>query len=74
MTKDYIVRMTNKKDTYEVHKFDGGDIPEITYVVLKDHHSKWKCNCPSGMYRGYCKHKDMVKKHRKTGKALFDVE
>ena len=74
----YIVRSTNQKDVYEVHKFDGGDIPVMTYTLIVDHHGRYKCNCPSGANRGgWCvKHNKMVKEYRKLerqGRTLGNI-
>jgi len=66
MTKDYVIRLTAMGNAYEIHKFDGGDMPEVTYTVSRDHSGKLKCNCPSGKYRGYCKHTSMVSEFRKS--------
>lgn len=62
---EYLVQPTKLFNVYNVHKLiDGGDIPETTYTVKWDGR-KPKCNCPSGVFRGYCKHVDYVRKYRK---------
>lgn len=75
MVYDYVVRSTDQKDVYEVHKFDGGDAPVVTYTVTRDHNGKWKCNCPSGRFHGYCrKHIKFAQEYRKTGRNIFEGE
>lgn len=54
---------------YRVHKFfEGEDKPEQTYTVISKN-GKVKCSCPSGIYRGYCKHTNMVKKYQELEKT-----
>lgn len=53
---------------YRVHKFfEGEDVPDQTYVVSTKN-NKLTCNCPSGTYRGYCKHLNMVKRYQELEK------
>lgn len=61
---DYIVQPIDSQ-SYNVHKFEaGGDKPSVSYKVTQ-RNSKMTCNCPSGRYRGYCKHVDYVKSYLK---------
>ena len=60
---DYIVQPKNI-GIYNVHKFmDGADIPDISYIV--SFNGKPRCSCPSGVYRGYCKHLNYVRTYRR---------
>ena len=65
----YIVQAVNNYE-YRVHKFEDGKLlPEVTYRVKLDK-KKVTCSCPSGTYRGYCKHLDMAQKYRALEKAM----
>lgn len=64
----YLVR---QDDTYSftVTKWDGGIVPIREYRVKLGEDMKLRCNCPSGTYRGYCKHKDIVMHWLKEGRV-----
>jgi hypothetical protein len=64
----YLIQAVNSSE-YRVHKFfEGEDMPDTTYkVTIKN--GKMGCSCPSGVYRGYCKHSNMVKKYRELEKT-----
>lgn len=57
---------------FTVSKWDGGIMPLCTYTVKKLHNGKTSCSCPSGTYRGYCHHKDMVSKWIKLDKPMVE--
>lgn len=44
-----------------VSKWEGGGEPSQVYEVTSKN-NKITCSCPSGLFHGYCKHTDMVKK------------
>lgn len=70
----YIVQPQENKGTYNVHKFEDefDEIPVVTYIVTVDRNSKLRCNCPSGRYRGYCKHLNYVREYRKIEEHIKD--
>lgn len=54
---DYIIKRDFPRE-FSVAKFiDGGFSQE--YIIVK-HLTGLECSCISGIYRGYCKHKDWV--------------
>ena len=70
MSYEYNVKpRLNDRTSYEVHKFDGGSMPITTYIV-KVYHGKLTCNCPAGVYRGRCKHTNMVREYRRKERSL----
>lgn len=72
MDECYIVQSINDYE-YKVHKFDGTSyLPETTYIVTF-RKNKVACSCPSGTYRGYCKHITMVSKYRAIEKLTDDI-
>ena len=52
---DYVVRQ-NTNNHFTIVKFLDADVVARYDVTLKP----WSCSCASGMYRGYCKHRQMV--------------
>ena len=51
-----------------ISKWEGGVVPTQVYRVQLNEGRKNECNCPSGSYRGYCKHLDMARGWVKLGK------
>ena len=43
---------------FKIMKFLGGSLKNTYEVDYKD--NKPRCDCPAGIYRGYCKHKDWI--------------
>lgn len=56
----YLIRRDNNF-SFTVTKWDDGTMPIRDYKVWYDKKNQLQCNCPSGRYRGYCRHKDYVK-------------
>jgi len=71
LKNDYILN-PQSKERYQVHKFFWGGL-EQTYTISKKN-KKWFCNCPSGIYRGYCKHKTWVSDFIKGKNLPSEVE
>ena len=67
---DYIVHPRVGFATYNIHKFNGDDVPETTYIIAWNR-GKPNCNCPAGTFRGKCKHIEYVRAYRKR-EALGD--
>lgn len=60
----YIIKKVSKTE-YNIIKFLNGEY-STQYAVTK-YPKGFVCSCISGIYRGYCKHKDwisLVKKHQ----------
>ena len=67
---DYIVQPTEDDKIFKVHKFTTNDkIPEETYTVRLNRRKR-ACSCPSGTYRGYCKHLTFVREFIKRYNSL----
>jgi hypothetical protein len=63
---DYIIKKDSLLD-FSVVKFINGDFSQ-EYRITK-YPTGMECSCMSGIYRGYCKHKDWVRLAEK-GKEL----
>ena len=68
---DYILN-EQSKEKFLVHKFFWGGL-ECTYTITKKNKTTF-CNCPSGRYRRYCKHKTWVGDFLKGKKLPEEVE
>ena len=55
---DYIINPMSDRE-YQIHKFLCGTLKQ-TYKITYEHDKTPFCNCPSGIYRGRCKHKEWV--------------
>jgi hypothetical protein len=63
MDSEYIINQKSKVE-YRIAKFMNGHFTtEYTVDIIN---KKSECSCISGMYRGYCKHKDWVNSLRKN--------
>lgn len=57
--------------SYHVVKWeDGKVIPEAEYIVSVSRGRK-TCSCPSGRYRGYCKHTNIVNRWISMGEPIM---
>ena len=66
---DYIIHPMSEVE-FKVHKFLCGTLQQ-TYKVMYEHNIPY-CSCPSGIYLGYCKHKDWV--HAVKHKEVLPVD
>jgi len=60
---EYIINQKSKVE-YKIAKFLNGEFNTEYTVDIAN--KKLECSCISGMYRGYCKHKDWVSALRKN--------
>ena len=71
---EYIVQFISSHE-FKVHKFISDEIrPDISYSVTINKNNRMSCSCPSGTYRKYCKHTEMVSKFKKSDKEIFVLE
>ena len=68
----YLVRQDS--DTrFVVSKWDSGVLPLVTYKVDILPSKRSRCTCPSGRYRGYCRHTKMVKEWQARGSRYEEI-
>lgn len=68
---DYIIKKDSRTE-YSVVKFLNGEFSQ-EYRVAR-YETGLECSCLSGMYRGYCKHKDWVGLVERNGILPNNVE
>ena len=70
MDTEYIISQENRTD-YNIIKFLNGEVSsKYTVIQLED---KLQCSCMSGIYRGYCKHKDWIHNIKTDKKLPYNV-
>ena len=67
---DYIIKKDNPSE-YRIVKFLDGEYSQEYGVARLD--GKMECSCMSGIYRGYCKHKNWVHILEQGGKLPSNV-
>ena len=50
---------------YLIAKWEGGEEPSRVYEVNETEKGSLRCSCPSGQYRGWCKHQGMVREYQR---------
>lgn len=69
----YMVRPTGDGTQYLVSKWeDSNDQPDTVYTVTTKGKGKG-CSCPSGVYRGYCKHTGMVREFAERTRSIRSI-
>ena len=68
----YLLRQSLYNEFIVFTKWEDGEQPVAIYHV-KLFDKVAKCDCMSGLYRGYCKHIDMCKEWIKLGQPDFHV-
>jgi len=61
---DYTISQV-EENRWTIAKWEGGETPTTTYEVVESERGSLTCTCPSGVYRGWCKHTVMVRKKQK---------
>lgn len=67
MKSEYAISQQEEKK-WLVSKWEGGGEPSQAYEVVESERGSLTCSCPSGMYRGWCKHQAMIRKYQKERK------
>lgn len=69
----YMIRPTSVDHRYLVSKWEDGSVePETVYTVTLKGRDKG-CSCPSGIYRGYCKHTGMVREFNSNPMSIRSI-
>ncbi|MGW8178105.1 MAG: hypothetical protein ACWGQW_04830 [bacterium] len=63
MVADYLIKQEGNK--YTISKWEGGSEPSQIYELTEAQNGRLTCSCPSGRYRGWCKHTTMVRNYQK---------
>jgi len=63
---EYIIRFERDEGLFTVSKWAFGDITPMVEYKVNLAKKRATCSCPSGTYRGYCKHIDMCREEIKS--------
>ena len=76
---EYLIKAAPKKwrnlaEVYEVHKFEGGQLPTGTYHVFRREDETLGCDCPAGTHHATgCKHMAWVGRWLEMPEGVYSI-